>query len=96
MWINVRKKHQWKHSGPSANVIVSVSAAAAHLGFVNGAVQCIVLLVIQQTEVQGAQRSCRREIRRTESRENQNYLQLFLGGRKQSYLCTFIDGTQSY
>lgn len=31
----------------------------AHLGFVNGAVQCIVLLVIQQTELQGPQRSCK-------------------------------------
>lgn len=41
----------------NVSVIVSV-LAAAHLGFVNGAVQCIVLLVIQQTEVQGPQRSC--------------------------------------
>lgn len=32
---------------------------AAHLGFVNGAVQCIVLLVILQTEVQGPQCSCK-------------------------------------
>lgn len=95
MWIHVRKTHQRKHSGPSANVIASVTTMAAHLGFVNGAVQCIVLLVVQQTEVQGAQRSCKREIRRTESRGNQNYSQLFLGERKQSYLCTFINGIQS-
>lgn len=32
---------------------------AAHLGFVNGAVQCIVLLVIEQTELQGPQCSCK-------------------------------------
>lgn len=40
---------------------------AAHLGFVNGAVQCIVLLVVQQTEVQRPQRSCRETDRERES-----------------------------
>lgn len=42
----------------------SIVVMAAHLGFVNGAVQRIVLLVIQQTEVQGPQSSCEREIRK--------------------------------
>lgn len=43
-----------------------LDSLATHLGFVNGAVQCIVLLVVQQTELQGSQCSCRdREERRT-------------------------------
>lgn len=39
-------------------IIISI-VLVAHLGFVNGAVQCIVLLVIQQTEFQGSQCSCK-------------------------------------
>lgn len=39
-------------------IIISI-ILVAHLGFVNGAVQCIVLLVIQQTEFQGSQCSCK-------------------------------------
>lgn len=64
----------------------SVSArltAAAHLGFVNGAVQRIVLLVIQQTEVQGPQSGCEPEIRRRESKSLQ-------GRKKQTYRSRFI------
>lgn len=48
------------------NVIIVV-IMAAHLGFVNGAVQRIVLLVVQQTEVQRPQRSCRETDRERES-----------------------------
>lgn len=57
--------------------------AAAHLGFVNGAVQSIVLLVIQQTEVQGPQSGCEAEIRRRERKSEQ-------GRKKQTYLEPFI------
>lgn len=42
------------------NLVIVISIVlVAHLGFVNGAVQCIVLLVIQQTEFQGSQCSCK-------------------------------------
>lgn len=67
IWIH-REQPEWK---------------SAHLGFVNGAVQSIVLLVIQQTEVQGPQSGCERKIRRRERKSVQRR-------KKQTYRSHFI------
>lgn len=43
----------------NVSVIIVTITTEAHLGFVNCAVQRIVLLVILQTELQGPQRGCK-------------------------------------
>ena len=62
---------------------------AAHLGFVNGAVQCIVLLVILQTEVQGPQCSCkdRRGERREKEKEISGTQNTHWGQKKPKCVC---------
>lgn len=68
------------------NLVIVISIIlVAHLGFVNGAVQCIVLLVIQQTEFQGSQCSCK-DRERSRKLVLMAHKQESLGERKHSAL----------